>query len=205
MLNGLWGTEIREEVGINIKNESSLHNQIKSWYGKEDDRFEVRVGDYIIDIVRDNQLIEIQTANFSAIKNKIKVLLKDYPVRLVYPVCKEKTIITVEKNGEIVSKRKSPKKDSFLSLFDELVYCPELINEENFSVEVLLIKAEEIRCKDGKGSWRRNGVSIVDRYLLDVFQSKVFNNKEDFISFLPKGLEIPFTNKILSEVLSISF
>ena len=42
MLNGLWGTEIREEVGINIKNESSLHNQIKSWYGKEDDRFQVR-------------------------------------------------------------------------------------------------------------------------------------------------------------------
>ena len=68
---------------------------------------------------------------------------------------------------------------------------------------MLLIKAEEIRCKDGKGSWRRNGVSIVDRYLLDVFQSKVFNNKEDFI-FLPKGLEIPFTNKIFSEVLSIS-
>ena len=35
MLNGLWGTEIREEVGINIKNESSLHNQIKAGMAKK--------------------------------------------------------------------------------------------------------------------------------------------------------------------------
>lgn len=206
MLEEEWCQEIREEErGINIKNEGSLHNQIKHWYGKKGDRFEVKVGGYIIDIVRNNQLIEIQTGNFGAIKNKIKALLKEnYPVRLVYPICKEKWIITVEKDGEMISKRKSPKKGDFLNVFDELLRCPELMNEQKFSLEVLLINAQEIRCKDGKGSWRRRGLSIIDRYLLDVIESKIFINKEELISFLPKDLPQPFTNKMLSHHLSIN-
>lgn len=196
---------IKEEYrGINIQNEGILHSQIKQWYAEEKDRFEVKVGRYIVDIVRDKQLIEIQTSNFSSIRNKIKNLIIDYPVRLVYPICEEKWIVTVGKDGDFINRRKSPKKGKLVDLFNELIRCPKMINEDKFSLEILMIKAEEIRCYDGKGSWRRKGLSIQNRILLDVTKSVVFRVKEDFISFLPDNLPQPFTNKTLSKYLDIS-
>ncbi|MBM7685642.1 MAG: hypothetical protein PWP07_2678 [Epulopiscium sp.] len=200
-----WNNGIKEEHrGINIQNEGSLHNQIKQWYAQKEDRLEVKVGRYIVDIVRQNQLIEIQTKNFSSIRSKIKNLIIDYPVRLVYPICEEKWIVTLGRDGEVISRRKSPKKGKLLDCFNELIRCPEVMNEENFSLEILMIKAEEIRCFDGKGSWRRKGASIYDKILLDVSQSIVFESKDDFASFLPDHLPQPFTNKSLSKYLDIS-
>ena len=200
-----WNNVIKEEHrGINIQNEGSLHNQIKQWYAQDEDRFEVKVGRYIIDIVRDNQLIEIQTRNFSSIRNKIRNLIINYPVRLVYPICEEKWIVTISRNGEFISRRKSPKKGKLIDFFNELIRCPEMINEENFSLEILMIQAEEIRCHDGKGSWRRKGISIHDKILLDVTQSVLYESKKDFLSFLPNDLPQPFTNKLLSKYMGIS-
>ncbi|HHW66629.1 hypothetical protein GND95_02575 [Defluviitalea raffinosedens] len=205
MMKKQWNNGIKEEHrGINIQNEGSLHNQIKQWYAQKEDRLEVKVGRYIVDIVRQNQLIEIQTKNFSSIRSKIKNLIIDYPVRLVYPICEEKWIVTLGRDGEVISRRKSPKKGKLLDCFNELIRCPEVMNEENFSLEILMIKAEEIRCFDGKGSWRRKGASIYDKILLDVSQSIVFESKDDFASFLPDHLPQPFTNKSLSKYLDIS-
>jgi hypothetical protein len=44
----------------------------------------------VIDIVRDDLLIEIQTRNFAAINAKLRKLTRSYEVRLVYPVVQEK-------------------------------------------------------------------------------------------------------------------
>ena len=76
MIKEQWGEELKEEErGINIHNEGSLHSQIKQWYREEEDRFEVKSGRYVIDIVRDQQFIEIQTSNFGAIRKKLKNLV----------------------------------------------------------------------------------------------------------------------------------
>ena len=85
-----------------------------------------------------------------------------------------------------------------------MVHTPSLINDRNFSVEVLLIEEEEIRCNDGRGSWRRKGVSIKDKKLLTVFDRIVFENSHDFLEFLPKELDRHFTNKLLALKLGIS-
>ena len=88
-------------------------------------------------------------------------------------------------------------------MFDELIRCPELMKEDLFSLEILLIRAEEIRLQDGRGSWRRKGMSIYDRILLDVTESVIFRNREDLISLLPEHLPLQFTNKILAHHLQI--
>ena len=195
---------VLEETGINIQNERSLHASIISWYSKEGDRFEVKVDGFIIDIVRDNLLIEIQTRNFSAIGRKLRSLLKNHKVKLVYPVPVEKLIITIDaQDGSVISKRKSPKKGSAVEVFNELVRIPDLINDENFMIEILLIREEEIRCKDGKGSWRRKGTSIIDRKLLEVTGQVLLCNKEDFLKFLSPELNQSFTNKILAQNMCI--
>jgi len=185
-------------------NEYSLHSAIKNWYSLPGDRFEVRVDDFIVDIVRGTFLIEIQTQNFSAIRKKLTKLLENHEVRLVYPIPQQKWIVHVTESGEIVRRRKSPKKGRLFDLFYELVRTPNLIKEENFSLEVLMIDEEEVRCNDGNGSWRRRGVSIKDRRLVNVHRKVLFRNEKDFLRFLPSDLIKPFTNKKLAKLSGVS-
>jgi len=195
---------ILEHSGININNEKSLHSSIKQWYAIPGDRLEVKVDKYIIDLVREDSLIEIQTRNFSAIGNKLRALVKYNKVTLVHPIAIEKYIVIVEDSNNIISRRKSPKKGKLVDLFNELIRIPDLIDEENFVLEILMTKEEEIRCKDGKGSWRRKGISIVDRKLVEVVEKVTFSQGKDFLRFLPEDLPENFTNKELAKTLKIT-
>ena len=91
-----------------------------------------------------------------------------------------------------------------IDLFYELVYTPCLVKEKNFSLEVLLIEEEELRCYDGRGSWRRRGVSVKDRKLIQVFDRVVFEDSRDFRELLPKELNDCFTNRVLALRMGIS-
>ncbi|MCB2293267.1 hypothetical protein LGK95_07010 [Clostridium algoriphilum] len=195
---------IYEQNGINIKNEKSLHSSIKQWYVVPGDRFEVKIDKYVIDLVREDSLIEIQTKNFSAIGNKLRDLVKYNKVMLVHPIAVEKYIVTTEVAGGVISRRKSPKKGKLVNLFDELIRIPDLMAEDNFILEILMTKEEEIRCKDGKGSWRRKGISIKDRKLLEVIEKVTFREEKDFLMFLPEELPENFTNKNLAKTLAIT-
>ena len=165
---------------------------------------EVKVDGFIVDIVRGDLLIEIQTANFSAIKPKLTRLLDNHKVRLVYPIPQVKWIVhrSMVKEG-VVGRRKSPKKGRWCDLFSELIRIPNCFAQGALSVEVLLIEEEEIWCDDGRGSWRRRGASIVDRKLLRVLDRAVFECKADFLRFLPQALPDPFSNRELAQHLRI--
>lgn len=184
--------------------EHSLHQQIKTYYANLGDRFEVPLGNYIIDILRDNLLIEIQTKNFAALKIKLQTLTKTHKVRLVYPLPEHRTITCTGKDSTVIYTRKSPRKGSLFDVFRELVMIPEVIGSENFSLEILFVDEEEIRCADGKGSWRRRGVSVRERRLLCVNSRVLFENKADFLKLLPDSLNGSFTNKELATQAKIS-
>jgi hypothetical protein len=91
-----------------------------------------------------------------------------------------------------------------IDLFDELVRIPKLVGEANFELEVLMTEEEEIRCNDGRGSWRRRGVSIKDHHLINVVDSALFKCTGDFLRFLPADLAQPFTSRQLATRLEIS-
>jgi hypothetical protein len=185
-------------------NEFSLHSEIKKVYSLPGDQLEVKLGNYIVDIFRENLVIEVQTKNFSALKEKLQVLTQKHQVRLVYPLPEKKWITHVTKDHLELNTRKSPKKGKLTDLFRELVMIPNMIGEENFSLEVLLIDEEEVRCDDGKGSWRRRGVSIKERKLLKVNDRILFQTKADYLKILPEDLNEVFTNKELAHLAKIS-
>jgi hypothetical protein len=166
---------------------------------------EVLVDGYWIDIVEDHLLIEIQTRNFSAIQKKLRDLVERHSVRLVHPIAVEKWIVRLPANGETQpSRRKSPRHGRIEHVFTELVRIPDLMEHPNFSLEVLLIREEEIRLADGKGSWRRAGVSIINRRLLEIVERRLFTDPSDLRELLPKDLELPFTNRQIALKLSIT-
>jgi hypothetical protein len=192
-------------IGIGIKNESSLHAALKKWYAEPGDQFEQKVDGVIVDLVKIDQgtgallLVEVQTRNFASIGPKLRKMSAHHPIRLVYPIPQEKWITRITADGELKSRRKSPKKGTASEVFNELVRIPNLINESNFSLELILIKVEEIWREDGKGSWRRRGTSIIDRKLTGVFERLLFTQKDDFRMFLPERLPRPFSNKTLAQ------
>jgi hypothetical protein len=183
---------------IGTLGEKSLHAALKAWYSKPGDGLEERVDGFDIDIVRDDLLIEIQTKNFSSQRRKLRTLAEKHPVRLVFPIAREKWIIRVTTGGRIV-RRLSPKRGHLYLLFEELVSIPSLLREDNFSLEVVFTREEEIRRNDGRGSWRRKGWSIADRRLVEVMSRHVFLRPSDFLALVPKDLPEPFSTLELSE------
>ncbi|MGE5638113.1 MAG: hypothetical protein ACM3WQ_05335 [Chloroflexota bacterium] len=183
--------------------EHSLHSEIKRIYSLPGDIFEAKLDNYIIDILRDKLVIEIQTRNFSAIKKKLHALIKTHQVRLVYPISENKWITYITKDGTTINKRKSPRRGKLTDLFRELVRIPDMLRMTNFSLEVLFIDEEEIRCNDGKGTWKRRGVSIKGRRLIKVNDRLLFQNKQDYLKIVPNNLNEFFTNKELAKSIKI--
>jgi hypothetical protein len=191
-------------AGIGTLKESSLHLEIKNWYLQDGDLLEKRVGGYVIDILRGELGIEIQTGSFSKLRDKLHALLADRQVRVIYPIPEMKWVSRRDVLGNSsVSRRRSPKKGSIYSLFDELVHLRSLIGHPNFSVEILLIEQEDIWINDNKGSWRRKYWSIFDRHLVAVFHRVEFKRVEDYRSLLPEGIVGQFSSYELSMLAGI--
>src|SRR5689334_11170246 len=184
---------------IGLLNEKPLHASLKQWYARPGDRFEVPVDGFVIDIVRDDLLIEIQTRNLSSINAKLRELTRSYTVRLVYPVVQEKWIVRSGPAGKVAVRRKSPKRGRLEDLFWELVSIPQLLSHPNFSLEVLLIREEEVRRYDGRRKWRRKGWALEGRRLVEVMDRRLFGAAADWLAFVPEGLQ-SFTTKDLAAV-----
>ena len=189
--------------GIGLLNEKSLHAALKKCCGLPGDQFECLVDGFVIDIVRDDLLLEIQTRNLAAIKAKLTNLLRSHRVRLVYPIAQEKWIVKSAVEGRCDTRRKSPKIGRVEDLFSDMVSFPQLLDHPNFSLEVLLIKEEEVRRYVGKRRWRTRGLVTEDRRLLDVVERRHFENQADLQALLPQGLG-KFTARDLAQAMTIS-
>ncbi len=190
--------------GIGELNEQPLHAALKARYARPGDRLEVAVDGYVIDVVRDDLLIEIQTGNFSSIKGKLTHLVARHPVRLVYPVAYEKWLLKRPRDGAGPrTRRKSPKRGSVLEVFEELVSFPELLCEPHFSLDVVLTQEEELRYHDVT-RWRRHGWVIEERRLLGVVERHRFSTSTEMARLLPADLPDPFTTQDLAAALGRS-
>ncbi len=189
--------------GINTYNEKSLHADLKQWYAIPGDRLEVRVDGFIIDLVRGDLLVEIQTGSFSPLKRKLARLAQSHTVRLVFPVALEKWIIRLPvSESEKPQRRKSPKRGRVEHVFSQLVYIPALLENTNFSLEVLLIREEEVRHYEHNKAWRRRGWVTQERRLLEVVEQRVFQTPQELAGLLPESIASPFTVRDVAKATS---
>jgi hypothetical protein len=188
--------------GIGLLNEKPLHAALKEWYAGPRDQLEVTVDGYVVDIVQGDLLVEIQTSNFASIKTKLMALSSAHRVRLVYPIAREKWIIKLARGrSSKATRRKSPKRGRVEDVFWEMVSFPQLLARPNFSLEVLLIREEEVRRYEGKRKWRSRGWVTEERRLLEVVGRMVFEGAEDLGALLPEGLDGEFTTRELAEAI----
>jgi hypothetical protein len=121
----------------------------------------------------------------------------------VHPIAHEKWLIKLSNDGKSrPTRRKSPKRGGWEHVFEELVSFPGLLAEPGFSLELLLTQQEEVRRHDPKRAWRRRGWVIQERRLLRVLERRLLQTPEDLLTFLPAGLEEPFTTLDLAQTLA---
>jgi hypothetical protein len=183
---------------IGLLNEKPLHASLKEWYRRDGDGVEVPLGGFVIDIVRGDQLIEIQTGGFSSMRAKFDTLLDRYAIRLVYPVPVKKWIVKLDEGGSVASTRLSPKRGIAADVCAELVSFPSLLSHPNFTLEVALTAEEEVRSPDARKGWRRGGFVIEERRLVEVLETAEVASPEDLLGLVPADLPAPFTTADLA-------
>lgn len=151
------------------------------------------VDGYVVDIHRGDLIIEVQTANFSAIARKMRDLVARHRVRLVYPIPRDLWIVKLPRSADDGgSRRKSPRHAQAIDVFAELVGFPELIAHENFQLDVVLTAEEVVWRYDSPKRWRRRGWMTVERRLLSVYETVSLHSMADYASLLPVGLAAEF-------------
>ncbi len=146
------------------------------------------MGAYRIDVVRGDELIEIQCASLSAIRRKTLDLLQRHDVRIVKPsihrtrICRRNT-----RGGDTVSRRLSPRRGHPHELFEELIYLRDVFPHPRLTLEIPIIDVDQHRwVRKTKTRRRRDpGYVIEDTELTQVHESIELREPADLWRLLP--------------------
>jgi len=189
----------RSTPTIGTLREGPLHRSLKAWYHEPGDRVEVPVDGFVIDLVRGDLLIEVQTRGFSSMRQKLRSLLDEgHRIRIVHPIATERRIVRIEDDGTMLSSRRSPKRGRPSDIFSELVSFPELMLHPGLEIDLLLTVEEEHRSRATGRAWRRHGWAVRERTLVDVVGSIHLAGTDDLVSLVPEGLPPAFTTADLA-------
>jgi hypothetical protein len=187
-----------------VLREGPLHAAIKATLAAPGDQFEVPIGGFVIDLVRaDGELVEVQTGGFSALGRKLAALLDAHRFRIVYPVAAERRIVRVDRDGEITSVRRSPRRAGVVEVFDKLVAFPSLLTHPHLTIEVFLLREDHVR----QGRPERVGRRTRDpgeRRLIDVLDRVELRGPEDIVRMLPSLPSEPFSTRELAALFGCS-
>jgi hypothetical protein len=189
-------------TGIGMLREGPLHRELKRLLGAPGDEFEVRVGGYVIDLVRaDGELVEIQTGSFSALRTKLDALLDGHRIRVVHPIPAQRRIVRVSEDGEVLSSRPSPKRPPVTAIFEQLVSFPTLLSHPHFTLEVLLCREDHVRAPEPKRG-RRYLRDPGERRLTEILERIELTSARDAAALVQTPDE-PFTTRELGAAMRV--
>lgn len=178
----------RESLGsIGTYAEKRLHYILKRWVVDDARFFEIPVGRYVADVVRDTEITEIQTGSLRPLLPKLRYYLEqtDCSVTVLYPVMERKTLLRMDKDsGELLYKKRSPKRGSAYDALCELFWLSELLPSSRLTVKVLLIEGDEYRFSE-RMRYRKQGAYDAELYPRALNAGLLLRDREDFRCFLP--------------------
>lgn len=181
--------------GIGILGEKTLHATLKLWLDDDPTHHEIPLPQgSVADIFDGERIIEIQTANFTALRKKLEKLLDTYPVTVVHPLVRVKWVSWIDPaTGEITKPRRSGRRGSFTDAGKQLIYLLPLLGHPNLTVRLVLLDVEEQRLLDGWGNGGKRGCHRAERLPLALGESVTLTSPADYAALLPPELPTPFT------------
>ena len=185
--------------GIGTLSEKSLHGILKYYIEPNAEYHEVEFLGSVADIKREGEIVEIQTRSLERLSEKLEKFLAVMPVRVVYPLPYEKYISVIDKRtGEIISRRKSPKRSSPSDAIIELRKIRKFLGHGNFSLTLFFLNVDEYRTVRGSGERGRHATVREERIPSSIEYILNFNRREDYLNLLPESLVGEFTVAELS-------
>lgn len=195
------------QTPFSVLNESDLHKSLKTIYCQMyEGKTEVTLEGHIYDIVTKNgNVIEIQTGNLSKLHSKIIDILKNQrKIKILYPLVIERKIKLFSQENTVISNRKSPKKVTIYEIFRELTKLYDILLNPNFSLEILFVKIteervrtdENVQSKNNQRRYKKNW-NKTNKILEQIFDSKIFNSKDDYLNVFLQDLPELFCAKDL--------
>ncbi len=190
------GEKVR--AGIGTYGEKTVHAVLKNYFEAYTDSHEQKIGGFVADIVGEDGIIEIQTADFGKLRKKLEAFLSVSRVTVVYPIARQKWIVPIDPDtGEQGKKRKSPITGKPWDVFPELYKIKPFLAHENFRLCIVMLDVTEYRRPpetDGLKRGRRRGYVRYDRVPVELADEIHINSKEDWGYFIPHGLPEEFTS-----------
>ena len=185
--------------GIGTLSEKSLHSILKYYIEPSPEYHEVEFLGSVADIKREGEIVEIQTRSLERLAPKLEKFLAVMPVRVVYPLPYEKYISVIDKRtGEVLSRRKSPKRSSPADAIIELRKIRKFLGHENFSFSLFFLNVDEYRTERAKGQRGKHATVREERIPSSIEYILNFDKREDYLKLLPESIEGEFTVAELS-------
>jgi len=180
--------------GIGTRGEGSLHAALKLELAQPGDRFEVPVQGFVVDVLRGDTCIEVQTGGFASMGAKLDRLLDDFHVHVVHPIAVASWI-----HRRDLPTRKSPRRGCLHDVFDELVSVPTMLDHPNLTLEVLLVEVDVVKVADPTMRRRRGGWRTVDRRLRRIVGRHGLRTTADLAALLPRDLPPEWTTRDVAD------
>ena len=187
-------------TGIGTLGEKTLHACLKRYFAHPEGAFEVPVGRYVADVLKKDEVIEIQTGGCAVLAPKLRALLKEYRVTLVLPVMRQKRLCWIDpETGEATKSRKSPKVGQIGDVLPELLYLDEFLDHPRFTLLIFLYDGCEYRLRDGWGTEGKRGAHRAERIPERPVGLWALDASADLGALLPEGLSERFTAREFSK------
>lgn len=195
----------RERKQIGTLGEKTVHAVLKYYLEPDISYHEIFMEGYYADIAREDEIIEIQTRNFSTLRRKLDVFLERGYVTVVYPIPYVKWLCWInEETGEVSGRRKSPKTGSPYMAFYELYKIKMYLKHPNLRFHIILMNMEESRLLNGWSKDKKRGSTRFDRIPLDIVEEIYIDGREDYKKLVPDNLEPGFTSKEYQKATKLS-
>lgn len=176
----------RESIGT--YGEKRLHRILKRFYANEAGETEASVGSYVADVLRDTEIVEIQTGSFYPLLPKLTYYLNETPYRVtvVHPILAEHRILRMDREtGELLRARRSSRTARPTDLLPELYWIRKLVPNDRLTIRLLSVSAEELRYSE-RMRHRREGAYDSEIFPRAAIEERVFTRLEDYRSLLPE-------------------
>lgn len=195
----------KESDGIGTLSEKSVHSVIKHYYCQDPEYHEVKIFNFVADIAKDKEIIEIQNGHFDKLRRKLKTYLPEYSVNIVLPVIETNYLHWINPDtGEISKPRRSPRKGKSYDIFPELYKIKNFLHEDNLNFTVILIAVEEYRYLDGWSQDKKRGATKCDAIPTELIEEVSINSLKDYENFIPEDLPDNFTSKVFAKSAKIT-
>jgi hypothetical protein len=187
-------------AGIGQLAEKKLHLTLKYYFQPDEEFHEQQIGRHVADAVTVGGIVEVQTAGYGRLGDKLSVWSPLVPVTVVCPIPHRKALVWIDpETGALVRESKSPKKGCWFDAFWELAHIRSHLCLPNVTFLLCLLDVREYRLLNKKGGTRHS--SRKERVPTALCGFYALKTKEDFQALLPPDLPALFTVKDLSRLI----